>query len=299
VSPELSIECSHFSTYVILEALNQKTHLFIRDVFFDILIPDMDWSTKRKFGCFSIIGIIVLALLGLFVYNNFINIPETCSDGILNQNERCVDGGGVCARVCPMDAKTIVPLWYRAFPVTGDVWSVLAYVENQNITAGVQKIDYEFRVYDSDNILAGEPITGSTFIGPNERTAIFESPVNTGNRTPTTVFFKFTSAPDWTTTDPRYQNPQLTARNVLWNDIKTAPKLSADLVNTTLFDYKNVEVIVILYDGDGNAVNTSKTFVDEIVQQSNQKIYFTWPKPFDREVRRIEIISRINPFIQS
>ncbi len=258
----------------------------------------MDYSTRKKMGCIGLVVAIAAVILGYVTYKTFFNVAPTCFDGKQNQNERCIDGGGVCSRVCPMDAKTIVPRWYRIFPIANNVWSVLAYVENQNTTAGVQKINYEFRVYDDENILADEPITGSTFVGPNERTAIFESPVKTGNRTPSAVFFKFTTAPEWITTDKKYTLPQLGSTNTVLTDIDKAPKLSVDIVNTTLFDYKNIEVIAILYGDDGNAVNASKTVIESIPQQSSETVYFTWPQKFDKAVTRIEIIPRLNPFIQ-
>ena len=258
----------------------------------------MDYSTRKKMGCIGIVVALIAVIAGYVIYTTFLDVEPTCFDGKQNQNERCIDGGGVCARVCPMDAKTIVPLWSRVFHTAGDVWSVLAYVENQNETAGVQKINYEFRVYDSENILAGEPITGSTFIGPNERTAIFESPIKTGNRTPSTVFFKFTSAPDWMTTDKKYTIPQLGSANIVLTDVDKAPKLSADIVNNTLFDYKNIEVVAILYDEGGNAINASKTLIESLPQQTRDKVYFTWPKKFEKPVTRIEIIPRLNPFTQ-
>ncbi len=235
---------------------------------------------------------------GYVIYENFIKVTPTCFDGVQNQNERGIDCGGICARVCPMDAKTIVPLWSRVFPTAKGVSSVVAYVENQNLTAGVQRINYEFRVYDDQNVLAGEPIAGTTFMGPNERTAIFESPVQTGNRIPKSVFFTFTSAPDWITTEKKYQLPQLTASNTQLTDVNTAPKLSADIVNDTLYDYQHVLVVAILYDEDGNAVNASQTIVDALPQQSKQAVYFTWPQKFDHPVTRIEIIPRLNPFNQ-
>lgn len=259
----------------------------------------MDWSTRKKMGCIGIVIALVAAITGYFVYQKFFNVEPTCFDGKQNQNERCIDGGGICARVCPMDAKTVVTRWSRVFHTTGDVWSVLAYLENQNTTAGIQKVNYEFRVYDSDNILAGEPVTGSTFIGPNERTAVFESPVKTGNRVPTSVFFKFTSVPDWTTTDKKYTVSQLSSANTDLTDVDTSPKLSADIVNNTLFDYKDIQVVAILYGADGNAINASSTFMELIPQQSTQKVYFTWPEKFDKPVTKIEIIPRVNPFIQN
>lgn len=295
MSPEQRTEYLNQDRMKLTMICHEKTRFSAS--FFVILIL-MDWSTRKKVGCFAIIGAIVMVVVAYFSWKLFFSAPATCFDGKQNQNERCVDGGGICARVCPMDAKSIVPLWSRVFPVTGDVSSVVAYIENQNPTAGVQKINYEFRVYDVDNILATEPIKGTTFVGPNDKTAIFESPIKTGNRIPKTVFFNWTSAPEWTVTEKKYQVPQLSSTNVEWSDIDTAPKLSVDVVNNTLFDYRDIPVIVVLYDADGNAVNASQTYIEEIAQQSTQKVFFTWPQKFDRPILRTEILPRVNPFIQ-
>ncbi len=258
----------------------------------------MDWSTRKKMGCLVLLAIFVLLVGGWIAYALFFKEAPTCFDNKQNQNERGIDCGGVCQRVCPMDARTIVPVWSRAFRVSKGVYNVVAYIENQNVTAGVRKINYEFRVYDDENILAGEPITGSTFIGPNDKTAIFESPVQTGNRVPKNVFFTFTDAPDWMTTDPRYQVPQLVSSETVLTDIETKPKLATNIVNNTLHNYKNVEVVAILYGADGNAVNASRTYLDRVDQQSVAKVAFTWQEPFTDPIARIEIIPRINPFEQ-
>src|SRR4051812_17152322 len=116
----------------------------------------MDWSTRKKLGCFGMIAVVVAIILAYFIYQNFIKTVPTCFDGIKNQNERGIDCGGVCTLVCPMDVKSIVPIWSRVFHTAGDVYSVVSYVENQNQDAGVKQIDYEVRIYDDHNILAGD-----------------------------------------------------------------------------------------------------------------------------------------------
>lgn len=259
----------------------------------------MDYSTRKKLGCMSVVVVIIFLIAGYFFYETFIKVTPTCFDGKQNQDEQGIDcGGSICSKLCPFQAKTVVPLWSRVFHVAGDVYSAVAYIENQNVTAGVTQVDYEFRVYDSQNLLASDPIDGTTFIGPNDKTAIFETPIKTGNRVPTSVFFTFTSTPVFTTTDPKYQVPQLSSANTKLTSIDTAPKLSADIVNNTLFDYVNIPVVVLLYDADGNLISGSQTQIDSIAQQSTQKVYFTWPAKFDKPVARIEIIPRVNPYIQ-
>jgi hypothetical protein len=256
----------------------------------------MDYSTRRKIGCMTVLGIILVAMFGYFVYKNFFDKAPTCHDGIQNQGELGIDCGGPCSTLCSFQSRTPVVLWSRVFQTANGVSSVVAYVENQNPTAGVEQISYEFRVYDANNILAADPIDGTTFLGPNERTAIFESPLVTGNRVPATAFFQFTTTPTFVKTDPRFQTPQLTSADVNLTGATTSPKLSAEIVNSTLYDYANVPVVAILYDKDGNAINASQTFIPSIPQQTNQRVYFTWPKPFAEPVTKIEIIPRVNPF---
>jgi hypothetical protein len=258
----------------------------------------MDWSTRKKMGCLAMIAFVITLIVGYMVYVFFIKKTPTCFDRVQNQNERGIDCGGVCSLVCTADVKTIVPVWSRVFHTAGDVYSVAAYVENQNKTAGVKQISYEFRIYDDKNILAGEPITGTTFVGPNDKTAIFASPLKTGNRIPTRAFFSFTTQPAWYTTDTKYHLPQLRTAQVKLSDEATVPKLSADVVNPTIYNYRNIEVIAILYNASGNAINASKTTIESLPQQSTETVYFTWPETFSSKVTRIEIIPRLNPFIQ-
>ena len=259
----------------------------------------MDWSTRKKMGCFGMMAAAVLLILGYYAYKIFFTHVPTCFDNIQNQDEQGIDCGGICARFCPFQTKKIVPLWSQAFPIQNGVYSLVSYIQNQNSNAGIQKINYEFRVYDSNNILAGDPVTGTTFIAPNQSTAIFESPVSTGNRVPKNVFFSFTSDPVWEKTDMKYSVPQLTIANTKLTGADTLPKLSADVVNNTLFDYKNIEVVAILHGADGNAVNASDTHIASLPQQSRYTVYFTWPQKFTEPITNIEIIPRLDPFTQA
>ena len=289
-------ELDFINANAILLTKTWKNHSLRRVVF--VMIELMDWSTRRKIGCLTLVGIVVIAIVGYFGYKEFFSKPATCFDGIQNQGELGIDCGGPCAALCSFQARSPVVLWSRVFPTASGVNSVVAYVENQNPTAGVAQINYEFRVYDANNILAADPIDGTTFLGPNERTAIFESPLVTGNRVPTTAFFQFTTTPTFVKTDPKFQTPQLTSDNVNLTNVTTTPKLSADIVNDTLYDYSNIPVVAILYDKDGNAINASQTFIASIPEQTTQTVHFTWPQPFPSAVARIEIIPRVNPFQQ-
>lgn len=258
----------------------------------------MDWSTRRKMGCFGMIGIVVLLISSYFVYIFFIKKTPTCFDGVRNQNERGIDCGGICSVVCTQDAKSLIPLWTRVFHITDDVYSVVAYLENQNTTAAIQKISYEIRIYDDKNILTSAPITGSTFISPQSKMAIFASPLKTGKRIPQRAFITFTTSPQWMTPQKKYQTPFLAVNETQLSDESSSPKLSARISNPTYYSLHDVEVTALLYDASGNAVHASQSFIENLEQQSSAQVYFTWPEPFLEKITRIEIIPRFNPFDQ-
>lgn len=258
----------------------------------------MNWSAKRKISVLALLGLIIVVVGGSIVYFGFIRKPATCSDNKQNQDERGVDCGGVCERMCMADSRSLVRLWARAFPIAPGVYNAVAYVENQNVRAGSRMVKYEFRVYDDQNVLAAEPIVGETFLGPNERTAIFEPSIVTGNRKVGSVFFKLLSDPMWERTDERFSSPQLVTSQIQLLDVKTLPKLRAIIQNPTLNSVVQIEVVAVLYDSVGNAVSASRTYVPSLAPGQQSDIAFTWQAPFTSDVVRVELTPRINPFIQ-
>jgi hypothetical protein len=258
----------------------------------------MNWSAKRKVMILGILGLIVFVVSGSVAYFGFIRKTPTCSDGKQNQNERGIDCGGICSRMCVADSRSLVRLWARAFPIAPGVYNAVAYVENQNVRAGSRRVRYELRLYDDQNVLAAEPVIGETFIGPNERTAIFEPSIVTGNRRVGSVFFKLLSDPAWERTDEKFSSPQLVTSNIQISDTQTLPKLRATLENPTLEPIRQIEVVAVLYDEMGNAINASRTYIDALPAGGQAPLAFTWQAPFGSDVARVELVPRINPFVQ-
>lgn len=256
----------------------------------------MDWTTKRKFAYLSIVASIIGLIIIYFVYQLFFTAEATCFDKKKNQGERGVDCGGVCQLVCPADVRPLVPLWTRPLKITGDIYSVVSLVENQNAGNGVKSIPYEIRMYDERNILIGEPIVGKTFIGPNDRTAIFETAVKTNGIEPKTAFLRFLENPVFYRTDPVYANQNIISSRDVMTDLDTVPKLSVDITNVADKNFPRFPVVVIIYDTEGNALATSQTIVDSLAIEETKTLYFSWPEPFSGTPARRDIIPKINPF---
>ncbi len=259
----------------------------------------MDWGTQRKFNIIIVLISIVLIGFGVTVYRVFFTQPETCFDRIQNQDERGVDCGGVCELVCANDVTPLIILWQRPVLVSGDVYSAVVYVANENKNAGIKQLDYEIKLYDDKNILVGAPITGTTFVGPLQKKAIVETGIVVENRIPKTVFTTFSKPIIWSKTSGEQNNNYIESINETISDSSTFPKLSALLQNTNnRTDYIDLPVIALVYDTIGNIMAVSKTTVDRLDHGKSEMVYFTWQRPFMLPVGTIELLPLDNPFTQ-
>lgn len=256
------------------------------------------WAEKKKRRILIGAGIFLLLLVAFIFYRIESNKVPTCFDDIQNGGESGVDCGGSCTRVCIEEVRNLVVWWERPFRVADGVYNTVAYLENQNPYSGIKKIDYEFRLYDENNILVSQPVVGSTFIEPNKRTAIFESGITTGDSEAYTSFFRISSVQDWLRVPQNFSyslfdigDPQLTS-------VDTIPKVSATIENKSFLNFTEIPVVVILYNDEDNAIASSQTYIDRLDQGKTTEVFYSWPEPFGDDISRIEVIPRVDPFLQ-
>jgi len=254
------------------------------------------WADKkrRKILIFLIL-FIVLALILFFTFST--KKQPTCFDGIQNGTETGIDCGGNCEKTCREEARNIIVWWERPFQVSKGIYNLVAYVENQNLQSGLERLDYEFRVYDKDNVLAAEPRRGSTFVEANKRFAIFEPSVTTGDNEAYTAFFKIIGQSDWKKVNPDFTYNLFQVSKPVLNKLETNPQLSANVKNASTYRFVDVPVVAIIYNHRGNAIATSQTYIDSIGSKEEQEVFFSWPEPFGKDIARVEIIPRVNPFL--
>ena len=251
------------------------------------------WAAKRKL----FYGTSVFALLAIFIslplYYFFHKTP-TCFDNTKNQDEKGVDCGGACTRLCPSDISAPIVLWQRSFEVVPGVYNAVAYIQNPNVLSRVDNVGYVFRVYDKDNAMITER-TGRTFLPANETFAVFESGIRTGSRVPVRTSFEFTESPSWSQNPANYKDPVVVADNVVLSDDPAGPRIDAVIHNQSLNTIKSLSVVAVVYDSQDNAISASRTIVQNLLAQGTAPVTFTWPAPFSSPVVRKEIILRIYP----
>lgn len=254
----------------------------------------MSWASKKKFKYASGFILFVLIIAFAFTYKIIFKKP-TCSDGKLNGTETGIDCGGSCSLMCKEDVVSPVILWSRAFPVVENNYNLVAMVENRNKNSGVVSASYEFRVYDTNNKLLGRK-EGKTFIPPNQQFAVFESRFNAGESSIKSVAFEFTGPIIWIKKAPTLQNLPISINNIVFNDDKDNPNLSATIVNNSIYDLPEFDVVAILYDVDRNAINASKTHKSGLSSNNKTPVIFTWPELLSAFPATKDILISINPF---
>jgi hypothetical protein len=254
----------------------------------------MSWAARRQLKYFSGFMLIVAMIVFAFIYP-IIFKEATCQDGKQNGEETGVDCGGKCQVVCTEDTIAPAVVWSRAFKIIGNNYNLVAYIENRNKTAAAYEVDYEFRAYDVNNKFIGRK-EGKTFIPPNQPFAVLETRFNSGKSELKTISFDFTSKITWVKKSPVLTTLPLRISNILMDNNEDTPTLKATINNDSVYDLPEFEVVAILYDQEGNAINASKTQKSGLNSNSNTPVVFTWPEALESIPVTQDVLVQINPF---
>jgi len=248
------------------------------------------WSTKRKYGYFSALIILLVLFVGVPLFLLFYQTP-TCSDGKQNGGERGIDCGGKCSRLCPADFSANRILWSYSMRVVPGVYNALTYVQNPNQSVEIKSLAYIFKLYDAEGILITQK-TGTAFVPAGQKFVVFEGGIRTGERVPVKTTFEFTGEPAWR------PGSVLGALHTLNVDLSqnSAPKADIKVKNDAVDkSFSNIDTFIVLYDKDDNRVSFSKTVIESIGPTESKTLYFTWPEAFSRPVVRTEVIFMARP----
>lgn len=241
----------------------------------------VSWSLKRRFVYSTGVLSVIAVLLGWWIFVDTYQ-PPTCFDGKQNGGEDGIDCGGSCQFLCPFQVSEPVVLFSRSFEVTPGVYNAVAYVNNPNLNIGIPSIGYTFKLYDKDNTLITER-KGTTFIAAGKVSPIFEGSIVVNGKVPTRTVFELEKSNKWAYVTSSQEDPFVVANTTLDRG-STSPRVSAVLQNTSVNEYKNLEVVVVIFNALKNAIATSRTFVNDLKGKSSAPLVFTWPEPFTREL---------------
>ena len=243
----------------------------------------LSWSVRRRL-LYLFLTIVLLGVVGGGLFWYYQPLPS-CSDGKQNQDELGIDCGGSCPQVCSIEIQDPRIVWSRLLKVGEGKYDSAVLVENPNPRHGIKRLNYTLRVVDKDNILIAD-IPGQTFLNPKEQFVIFNSRLNVGLRIPARAISEFTDPPVWQKIEQPI--PKLTMVKKGFNNLPR-PQLLASITNESLVSLKDIEVVVVLSDSDGNAIAVSSTFVETLDPDETRELSFTWPEPLAAEPTTIDL----------
>jgi len=256
----------------------------------------MSWATQRKL-LYLLVFLLAFGIFVLYLIYPLLNKAPTCVDKKQNGSETGIDCGGPCQNLCVEQMSELNVKWVRSFEATKGVYDVVAYIENRNVGAGVQKLLYRIKLYDEKNLFIGAR-DGKTVVGSNGVIAIFEGGIRTRESVPKKAFIEFEDV-IWTRTNPKASTINISVKNKKLENATTTPKLFVEVYNESLYKLENTDLVALVYGFDDNVLATSKATIDSFKPRSTEEVYFTWLNPIKENVARIEIVPHINPFVLS
>jgi Mg-chelatase subunit ChlD len=242
------------------------------------------WALWRRVqyltGLFVVLGILGAGLYALYGYES-----PTCFDGAQNADERGIDCGGACQRICALDVQLPVALWSQSFLITDGQYNAVSYVENRNKGVGSPGLSYTFKLYDKEGLIVER--SGVTVLPPDGVYPIFEGRILTGSRTPERTIIEFGDDVLWRQGDVGREQFTLERRELTNADSR--PRLTAQLRNNALDEARDVEVIATIFDISGNPLTSSRTNLEYFAGRSTEEVVFTWPEPIAKTLRSCEI----------
>lgn len=236
----------------------------------------LSWASRRQLAYLLLVAGTFIVLAAFPVYYFILYQEPSCFDGSQNQDEEGADCGGSCRAVCEFQVTPLSVSWTRFFKVQNGIYDIAAHVENRNPNAEIDRIGYEFKLYDAQSKLIASR-RGSLPVRPSEELVIFEPNISTGEDVPARAFFEFDANPRWVTSTPR-RNP-LVVRSRSRLDPYVRPRLEATIFNDSLETLTNITVAAVVFDGAGNAVAASETAIDAIGREEETNVFFSWSAP--------------------
>ena len=243
------------------------------------------WAFWRRVE-YAIAFLVVFSLGGTGLYYLFGYTAPTCFDSVQNADERAIDCGGSCMRMCAFDISAPTALWADSFKVIDGQYNAVAYIENRNVNIGTPALTYTIKLYDAQGVITER--SGTTVLPPDSVYPIFEGRILTGDRIPTKTAITFNDTDAvWQAGEAGREQFTLEKRDLVNADSK--PRLTAELRNNSLDEAQDVEIVATIFDVSGKPLTTARTVVPYFKGRTTESVVFTWPEPIAKTLKSCEI----------
>ncbi|GIW68396.1 MAG: hypothetical protein KatS3mg099_344 [Candidatus Parcubacteria bacterium] len=255
----------------------------------------LSWSRRRQLAYASAVAVVIALPFVWWGIRWYLTIPETCTDGKQNQDERGVDCGGSCPLACAFEVAPYTLQWTRAVRVAPGRYHVVAYFENNNRGRYARDIPYDITLYDEDNQIIAKQ-WGSFVLTPQPIVAVLHTNIDTGKSVAARAVFTYVRPERWYQYFEEYLLPEVSGETIATNSLR--PRAEAILENPHPDPLTSITAVGLVYDAAGNLVAASQTQVDRLEPRERKRIIFTWPTAWEGQGVRLEVVvSRPSLFI--
>lgn len=255
----------------------------------------LSWSRRRQLAYASGVAAVIALPFVLWGIRWYLTIPETCTDGKQNQDERDVDCGGSCPLACAFEVAPYTLQWTRVVRVAPGRYHVVAYFENSNRARYARDIPYEITLYGEDNQIIAKR-RGSFVLVPQPIVAVLHTNIDTEKSVAARAVFTYVRPERWYQYFNEYLLPEVSGETIVTNSLR--PRAEAILENPHPDPLTSITAVGLVYDAGGNLVGASQTQVDRLEPRERKRIVFTWPTAWEGQGVRLEVVvSRPSLFI--
>jgi hypothetical protein len=245
---------------------------------------------------------VTIILIWLLIFSFIVGVlylifreKPSCFDGKLNQNEQKIDCGGVCDP-CEeeIEIKNLEVISAEAVDGGNGKYDVLVEVKNVNNNFGSSGFEYKISLRGSDGSVLDER-SGNSYILPMESKYIIETNFEPNSK-PVEVSVEL-GGNNWEELEI-FEEPELNVYNKTYSPLNDNNKSEVYglLKNESRFDFVNVDLSVILRDGNGRPVAINKSTVSSLLAQQERDFKLVWPYELKYDVMEVEIEADTNVF---
>lgn len=252
----------------------------------------MSRYAKKQFTI-AVVFVFIIVVVGFGIYFLVRPATPTCFDGIKNQGEKDIDCGDPCG-LCDEDVRKPLEIISQEFiPTVSSDFDLVAKIKNPNNDWGIETLNYQFNIYDSDDELIGYK-TGETYLLPQETKYIIEQRMAL-KMDPDRVELEIKEI-NWRKLKD-FEELEIRIKD---KELKTTEqgfyKLVGNVENKSSYNLDKIEVTGLLFS-NGKIMFAGTTEMRTILIGEIRYFEMTWPYKISKEITSFELKSHTNIFL--
>ncbi len=253
-------------------------------------MTDTPWAHAHRRRVTLLISVVLIVFFSAYFAVRLYRTP-TCFDGVQNREEVGVDCGGSCDLYCESQTQPMRLVWSQVFEASSGMYNAVAYLENPNFDKQADALRYRFVVYDREGAVLAKR-EGVTDIRREPIVGVFASRISIQSGEPYKTSFEWIDEPVWRRASVERR---VSVNDEAFLQAQFGTELAATISNKEPVPLRDVEVVVIVYDAEGNALTATQTYIDFLAPREKKSISFAWPRVLPKQKGRVEFLPRIPP----